>query len=72
MEKQYTIDEIKENLQNVTIKVGKKMYVATVRGRKNQFATVSAMDKNNNIICSYEFSWQAIQRATNRRSVLTV
>ena len=66
-----TIQEIKDTLPNITVKINKNSFmVGTVRGRKNKFATVTI--GSGNLERSFEFSWEAVQRAYNNNHWVTI
>ena len=67
-----TIEEIKETLPVVDVKVGKNIYIGSISGRKNSFATISVImpDYNNPFI--FNFSWKTVERAINNGTYLTI
>lgn len=61
-----TIKEIKEQLPDVKIRVNGKVETGKVRGRALQYAVVFVGDN------SWEYSWEAMQRAVNKNRILEV
>ncbi len=60
----YTIEEVKEMLPAVKVRVGKRVVKGLVKGRKNKFATVFTP------LGSFEYSWLAVTRAYNSDKTL--
>lgn len=63
-----TIEEIKEKLPDVKVKYQGKIYNAILTGRKNTFATIHTITEYN--VQSFDYSWQAIERAINNDTAL--
>lgn len=63
--------QVREILPNVSIQLGKKVYRASISGRRNAFATVSVKD-DQGFFLQYEFSWEAITRSVNSMQPLHV
>ena len=64
----HTIETVKEILPKVQVKVGKKVMVANVSGRRNRFATVWTKDNMD----GWKFSWQTIVNSLNDNKPLSV
>lgn len=59
-----TIEQIKEKLPDVKVKIGDKIHTGHVRGRLMDFAHVWVLGvPTPNSQCSQEYSWETIQRA---------
>jgi hypothetical protein len=63
----WTAAKVREELPDVQVKVGKVIYNARVRGRKNQFATIFWGPSY-----SAEFAWQTIANCLNNNRPLQV
>jgi hypothetical protein len=63
-----TIDEIKEKLPDVKVKVFGEVYNGMLSGREKQFPLVYVFELRQ----SYAFSWHAIYRAVNNNTALIV
>ena len=71
MKKQLTIKEIKAQLPDVKVTLDGKVYVGQVSGRDNPFATVTI----RHAVWGFhyaQFSWQAIKRAVNDDTSLSL
>lgn len=60
-----TIEQIKENLPAVVVITGNRRFVASVKGRKNDFATI--VFELGRCDISFEVSWQLVVRAVNEK-----
>ena len=66
-----TIEEIKQNLPDVLVRMDKKMTVTgRVSGRRNAFATVSC--EWHGVPVQYEYAWETIAHAVNNNTPLRV
>jgi hypothetical protein len=63
----WTATKVREELPDVQVKVGKTVYAAKVRGRKNAFASVLWGQTS-----SAEFAWQTIANCLNNERPLQV
>jgi len=63
-----TTDEVKANLPDIRIKIGKAIYAGRVSGRKNRFATIYVPDLG----VDYEYAWQTIAHSINNDSPLLI
>jgi hypothetical protein len=66
-----TIDEVKENLPDVPVRVNGKVQFCPVRGRRNQRATVFVNFSGHESI-PVEYTWPAVCRAANNCGTLIV
>lgn len=63
---EWTVEKAKELLPDIQVKVGEKLYLAKVGGRKNPFAGVQLYDEDKNRPGGpIEYSWEAIVRSLN-------
>jgi hypothetical protein len=76
-----TVSQVKRDLPWVAIKIGGRVLTARVSGRLNPFATVTVAyidnGKPNEYLrgapwADYQFSWEAVTRAINNATPLTV
>ncbi len=68
-----TIAEIKRDLPQVQVKIGKKKVWARISGRLNQFATVSlGYSTAAQTWVDFSFSWEAIAHSLNSGKPLLV
>jgi len=74
--KPWTVQDVKDALPNVLLRVGKRTVDARTSGRLNAFATVSVTnDKPRSgvpLFMDYQFSWEAIVRSLNENRPLEV
>jgi hypothetical protein len=73
----WTVERVKEELPDVTVKLDGRIHPASVSGRKNAFATVTIEtdEKRAGVpIClqPFEFSWETITNCLNGNRPLTV
>jgi hypothetical protein len=66
---QWTEAQVKEQLPDVPVKLGRDQYAGIVTGRKNQFATVFIVTDSG--IISHDVAWATIVENLNRRSSIT-
>lgn len=69
MSTRWTIDQVKEKLPDVKVKIAGNVYTGHVKGRKERFPTVyvdafPAMD--------LKYSWQAITHSLNNETELLI
>lgn len=66
-----TLEQFKEELPDVTVKIGKKLILpAMVAGRKEQFAAV--MWKNNGVFVTSRVAWETVLHCYNTGTSITV
>lgn len=63
----WTIEKVKDELPDVRCRFGDKVYLCRVKGRKNQFATVYAIDAQ---YLGTSFTWEAITNSLNFNFIL--
>lgn len=68
---------VREQLPNVTVRIGKEVYSARVTGRLNPIATVTVMADNRKYLrgapwIDLPYSWESIAHALNNNRPLTV
>jgi len=68
-----TIQEVKDTLPDVKIRIGDDVYEGKVSGSQRTYAKVTAWvgDDEQPWPLSYDFSWKAVTRAANTGSILT-
>lgn len=59
-----TVAYVKEHLPKVKVKIGKKVYSGTVRGRKNAFASVCVGGE------CHEVSWETVARCYTAKTAI--
>jgi hypothetical protein len=57
-----TIEQVKEELPQVWVRMGKAVILARVSGRANRFATVWF---DREATYAFEYSWEAVTRSLN-------
>ena len=68
-----TVTEIKDFLPKVKLSIAGKVFEATTSGRENGFCAVTVYKPFPGIPWqSWEFSWEAIERAINNKTALTI
>lgn len=72
-----TIEQVKRELPNVKVRIGRKVATGRVSGRLNKFATVSVtnegtLHRNTPIWMDWQFSWEAIAHAVTTGEPLNV
>ena len=67
---QWTIEKVKSELPDVKVKIDGKIYTGEVRGRLNDFATVTVFFLSPGTMFTY--SWETITRALNNNKPLLV
>ena len=60
-----TIDKVKADLPAVAVKVNGRLVVGTIKGRMNDFATITFELGGCDI--SFEASWECVTRAVNNK-----
>lgn len=64
-----TVAQVKKELPNVKLKIGKRVTTGKVTGRMNKFASVHEFGKLGTV---YKFSWEAVARSVNSGRPLKV
>ena len=64
-----TIEELKDKLPDVRVEFNGTLYLATVHGRKNKFATVAVHVGTGRYVTA-EYSWESIARSVETRRPL--
>jgi len=68
-----TIEEIKDFLPKVKVRLNGKTFEATTSGRENGFCAVTVFKPFPGIpFQSWEFSWEAIARSINEKTSLSI
>jgi hypothetical protein len=65
-----TIDEIKENLPDVKVKIGTGIFTGILRGRFLPYAQVWVPELGPDI--KIEYSWKIVQQAINNNKPLKI